>query len=234
MTAASSPTPLLHLVVGYDGSPPASRALDAAALLLQGRTGRIAVVYIAHLSGIVVEAPVAAAETEPGFDQIEQELRAQAADQLRDRGAPWEFERRQGNIGEELGTVAADIGKANPGEFVMIVVWELILADPPRRRFRRGRPGPPPPGARPDRAIGRLRKGLMGGQWKAGGALSLAIAAVGLEPMKSRCPFPSSPARHPVLVASAVRSGSAGLPELTSRYRRAGSFKSPRTSSARS
>jgi len=122
MTAASSPTPLLHLVVGYDGSPPASRALDAAALLLQGRAGRIAVVYIAHLSGIVIEAPVAAAETEPGFDQIEQELRAQAADQLRDRGAPWEFERRQGNIAEELGTVAADIGRANPGEFVMIVV----------------------------------------------------------------------------------------------------------------
>jgi nucleotide-binding universal stress UspA family protein len=122
MTASSSPTPLLHLVVGYDGSPPASRALDAAALLLQGRTGRVAVVYVAHLSGIVIEAPVAAAETEPGFDQIEQELRAQAADQLRDRGVPWDFERRHGNIGEELGTVAADIGKANPSEFVMIVV----------------------------------------------------------------------------------------------------------------
>jgi nucleotide-binding universal stress UspA family protein len=121
MTAASSPAPLLHLVIGYDGSPPASRALDAAALLLQGRTGRIAVVYVAHLSGIVIEAPVAAAETEPGFDQIEQELRAQAADQLRDR-APWEFERRHGNIAEELSTAATDIGKANPGEFVMIVV----------------------------------------------------------------------------------------------------------------
>jgi nucleotide-binding universal stress UspA family protein len=122
MTTASSPAPLLHLVVGYDGSPPASRALDAAVLLLQGRTGRIAVVYIAHLSGIVIEAPVAAAEMEPGFDQIEQELRAQATEQLRERGVPWAFERRQGNIAEELSTVAAEVGNANPEEFVMIVV----------------------------------------------------------------------------------------------------------------
>ena len=86
--------PLLHLVVGYDGSPPASRALDAAVLLLHGRTGRIAVVYVARLSGIVIEAPVAAAEMEPGFDEIEQELRTQAATQLRDREAPWEFDGR--------------------------------------------------------------------------------------------------------------------------------------------
>ena len=107
--------PLLHLVVGYDGSPPASRALDAAVLLLRGRTGRIAVVYVAHLSGIVIEAPVAAAETEPGFDEIEQELRTQAATQLRDREVPWEFERRQGNIAEELflsvDTVKSTLGR---------------------------------------------------------------------------------------------------------------------------
>jgi CO/xanthine dehydrogenase FAD-binding subunit len=42
----------LYLVVGYDGSPPAVRALDAAIRLLQGRTGSIEVVYVAHLSGI--------------------------------------------------------------------------------------------------------------------------------------------------------------------------------------
>jgi nucleotide-binding universal stress UspA family protein len=121
MTTAASSTPLLHLVVGYDGSPPASRALEAAVLLLPGRTGRIDVIYVAHLSGIVVEAPVAAAEMEPGFDQIEQELRAAATELLRDREVPWRFERRQGNIAEELNAVAAEIVNANPGEFVMIV-----------------------------------------------------------------------------------------------------------------
>jgi nucleotide-binding universal stress UspA family protein len=122
MTTAPPPAALLHLVVGYDGSPPASRALDAAVLLLQGRTGRIEVVYVVHLSGVVVEAPVAPAEMEPGFDQIEQELRAQAVEQLRDRGAPWVFERRVGNITDELSAVAAEIRDANPDEFVAIIV----------------------------------------------------------------------------------------------------------------
>ena len=34
----------LRIVVGYDGSAPASRALDAAVRLLQGQIGRIDVV----------------------------------------------------------------------------------------------------------------------------------------------------------------------------------------------
>ncbi len=36
----------LYLVVGYDGSPPATRALDAAVRLLHGRAGSIEVVYV--------------------------------------------------------------------------------------------------------------------------------------------------------------------------------------------
>jgi len=122
MTIAPPPAPFLHLVVGYDGSPPAIRALDAAVLLLQGRTGRLDVVYVTHLSGVVVEAPVAPPEMEPGFDEIEQELRGQAAGQLRDSGAAWGFVRRVGNITVELSAMATDISDANPGEFVMIVV----------------------------------------------------------------------------------------------------------------
>lgn len=122
MTIAPPPTPFLHLVVGYDGSPPATRALEAAILLLQGRTGRLEVVYVTHLSGVVVEAPVAPPEMEPGFDEIEQELRGQAAGQLRDSGAAWGFVRRVGNITEELSALATDISDANPSEFVMMVV----------------------------------------------------------------------------------------------------------------
>ena len=48
MTTAPPPEAFLHLVVGYDGSPPASRALHAAILLLHGRTGRIDVLYVTH------------------------------------------------------------------------------------------------------------------------------------------------------------------------------------------
>ena len=89
MTSAVSPASFLHLVVGYDGSPPARRALDAAVVLLHGRAGRIDVVYVALLSGVAVEppAPIAPADMELGLDDIERELHAQAAEQLRDRGA---------------------------------------------------------------------------------------------------------------------------------------------------
>ena len=122
MTTVPPPTGFLHLVVGYDGSAPASRALDAAVRLLQGRTGRIEVVYVAHLSSLVMLSAGAIAEMEKDFDEIEQELRAQAAEQLRASGAAWEFERRQGIIADELIAAATAIRDAHPGENVAIVI----------------------------------------------------------------------------------------------------------------
>jgi nucleotide-binding universal stress UspA family protein len=122
MTTALPPTEFVHLVVGYDGSPPTSRALDAAVRLLQGRTGRIEVVYVAHLSSLAALSPGAIAEMEKDFDEVEQELRAQAAGQLRASGAAWDFERRQGLITDELIAAATAIRDAHPGETVAIVV----------------------------------------------------------------------------------------------------------------
>jgi nucleotide-binding universal stress UspA family protein len=122
VTTVPPPTGFLHLVVGYDGSPPASRALDAAVRLLQGRTGRIEVVYVAHLSSLVMLSAGAIAEMEEDFDEIEQDLRAQAAEQLRASGAAWEFERRQGIIADELIAAATTIRDAHPGENVAIMV----------------------------------------------------------------------------------------------------------------
>ncbi len=122
MTTAVPPTRFLHLVVGYDGSPPASRALDAAVRLLQGRTGRIEVVYVAHLSSLAALSPGAIAEMENDFDEIEQELRGQAAGQLDVSGAAWEFERRQGIIADQLIAAATVIAEAHPDENVVIMV----------------------------------------------------------------------------------------------------------------
>ena len=122
MTTAMPPARFQHLVVGYDGSPPASRALDAAARQLQGRPGRIDVVYVAHLSSLDMLSHGAIAEMEKNFDEIEQELRTQAAGQLRARGAAWEFERRQGIVVDELIAAATAIGEAHPGEDVAIIV----------------------------------------------------------------------------------------------------------------
>jgi nucleotide-binding universal stress UspA family protein len=121
----TTPTPsagFLHLVVGYDGSPPAARALDAAVNLLEGRTGRIMVVYVAHLSSTVMLSAGAIAEMESDFDDIEKELRQTATDQLAGRVEAWEFERRQGVIVEELLAAAKDIHEAHSGETVVVVV----------------------------------------------------------------------------------------------------------------
>ena len=122
MTTAAPPTEFLHLVVGYDGSPPANRALDGATRLLQGRVGRIDVVYVAHLSSLVMMSPGAIAEMESDFDEIEQELRAAAAERLRPSGAAWEFERRQGIVADELIAASTGIQAAHANQTVVIVV----------------------------------------------------------------------------------------------------------------
>jgi nucleotide-binding universal stress UspA family protein len=124
MTTAESPvTPFLHLVVGYDGSPPAARALDAAVRLLQGRTGKIEVVYVAHLSSVIMLSADAIAEMESDFSEIEQELRTQAAEQLAGQTEAWGFLRRQGLIAEELVAAATGLKEAGgAGTLVAIVV----------------------------------------------------------------------------------------------------------------
>jgi nucleotide-binding universal stress UspA family protein len=112
----------LRLVVGYDGSPPARRALDAAVNLLQGRTGRIHVVYVAHMASMAELSPGAVVELEESFDEIEQELRVSAGEQLNGRVQDWEFERRQGLIPSELVAATEDLRTAHPDATVAIVV----------------------------------------------------------------------------------------------------------------
>lgn len=127
----STPTPPaadLRLVVGYDGSPPATRALDAAVSLLQGRMGRIEVVYVAHMPSMASLSAGAVVEIEEGFDDIEQELRTAAGEQLRGLEDSWGFERRQGLIPEELLDAAKGIQAANPDSTVVLVVGSSSLA----------------------------------------------------------------------------------------------------------
>jgi nucleotide-binding universal stress UspA family protein len=121
-TSATS-TGNLYLVVGFDGSPPASRALDAAVRLLRGRTGDIDVVYIAHLTSMEMLSADATVEMERSFDEVERDLRTQAGELLRGREERWRFERRQGVITDQLIAVAAQIRDAHdPGDNVAIVV----------------------------------------------------------------------------------------------------------------
>jgi nucleotide-binding universal stress UspA family protein len=112
----------LYLVVGYDGSAPATRALDAAASLLQGRDGSIDVIYVAHLTTAEMMSVDAIAEMETSFDEMARDLRAQAGEQLRGREERWRFERGQGMIADVLIETAEKLRDAHPGDNVAIVV----------------------------------------------------------------------------------------------------------------
>jgi nucleotide-binding universal stress UspA family protein len=119
--AANAPAASLRLVTGYDGSPPAARALDAAAALLRGRQGSVDVVYVGHVPSVDMMSADALAEMEADFGEVEKELRASAAAQL-DGRVTWEFHSRRGLIGGELIAAAAAVGDAHPGDSVAIVV----------------------------------------------------------------------------------------------------------------
>jgi nucleotide-binding universal stress UspA family protein len=110
------------MVVGYDGSAPAVRALDAAVRLLNGRDGSIDVVYVAHLTSAEMMSADAIVEVEESFDEMARELQAQARDQLAGVEERWRFERRQGPIAEQLIAAATEHPDAQPGDTVAIVV----------------------------------------------------------------------------------------------------------------
>jgi len=111
----------LYLLVGYDGSAPATRALDAAVRLLGGRTGSIEVFYVAHPTAGEMMSPDALAELQASFAEIVKELEVQAEEQLRGRDVPWEFAHTLGDVANELIKEAEALREAHPGDTVVIV-----------------------------------------------------------------------------------------------------------------
>ena len=118
-----APTSDIHMVVGYDESEPANRALDAAVRLLQGRTGngRLNVVYVAQIPSTAMFSAGAIGELENSFDELEVELRDMVAKRLGSEQR-WGFERRNGLISDELIDVAQELTEAHPNDTVAIVV----------------------------------------------------------------------------------------------------------------
>ena len=123
MSAETPPVRELHLVVGFDGSPPAARALDTSARLLAVRPpGRITVVWVAHLSAAVELSADAVAIVGSDFDQVAAELRAAAGERLAGSGVPWDFRWRQGQIAHELIAAAGSVQAARPDDVVVVLV----------------------------------------------------------------------------------------------------------------
>jgi nucleotide-binding universal stress UspA family protein len=121
MTTSSPLIPHLYLVVGYDGSPPARRALDAAVRLRQGRQGHITVVYVAHMASAAMLSAGAIVEMENDFDEVEVQLRSEVEERLRHEES-WGFERREGIISDDLLAVANETQEAHPDDSVVLVV----------------------------------------------------------------------------------------------------------------
>jgi nucleotide-binding universal stress UspA family protein len=122
MSADAPAVPQAHLVVGFDGSPPALRALDASVRLLTVRSGRVTVVWVAHLTSAVELSADAVALMESDFGEVAQELRAAAAERLKASRVPWDFAWRQGLIARELIAAAESVQATQPADVVAIVV----------------------------------------------------------------------------------------------------------------
>ena len=95
-------------VVGFDGSEPAYRALDAAKRLITGRVGSIEVVYVAHMPVGTEMSADAGVEMRQGFDEAEHEF-ASAVRARMEAEQRWHFQRRDGGIAHELSVVADEL-----------------------------------------------------------------------------------------------------------------------------
>ncbi len=116
-------TTQLVLVVGYDGSEPAERALTGAAEMLRDRAGRMEVVYVAHMPGTVAFSAGAVVAVQEGLDTQEHELATRVDETLRRTGLKWHFQRRNGEIAPSLLAACQEqLDAEGPSTRVVLVV----------------------------------------------------------------------------------------------------------------
>ncbi len=118
--------PRLVVVVGFDGSAAASRALDAATQLIAGRPGSIEVVYVAHLPAGTELSPEAQVESLKGFDTLQQQYAGAIRSRLDGVEPRWSLQRRDGNVAHELAAAADQVGRDHTNTAVVIVVGRAI------------------------------------------------------------------------------------------------------------
>jgi nucleotide-binding universal stress UspA family protein len=121
-TAGSSPDAPVFVVVGFDGSVPAQRALDAAAGLLRGREGRLEVVYVAHAPATARLSADAAVEVSNRFDDMERRLAHEVRARLDPTEPRWHFQRRDGAVADELIAVADELRRQRGPDAIVVLV----------------------------------------------------------------------------------------------------------------
>ena len=119
--AALNPRRLV-VVVGFDGSESAYRALDSATHLISGRTGNIVAVYVAHPSATAELSPEGLVEMRNGFDALEQQFTEGIRSRLDLVEQRWRLERRDGGIAHELVAAADQVSRDNGTDATVVIV----------------------------------------------------------------------------------------------------------------
>jgi nucleotide-binding universal stress UspA family protein len=120
--AGDGPPAPLMLVVGFDGSEPAMRALDAARRLLRGRTGSIQVVYVSHLTSVAELSASAEREMEEASDDLAERVRVEAQHHLAESDERWTFEHRRGDVVQQLIDVSEQLEGQRVGEGYTVII----------------------------------------------------------------------------------------------------------------
>jgi hypothetical protein len=112
----------LIVVVGYDGTPPATRALESAAEILRNRPGRLEAVYVAHLPSTVAYSAPGVVAARVGLDDEEHQLESQAKELLSGTDVEWRFQRRDGEVAPQLLQASQELRDAAGPETRVVLV----------------------------------------------------------------------------------------------------------------
>jgi nucleotide-binding universal stress UspA family protein len=113
---------LLVVVVGFDGSESSYRALDAATLLIAGRTGIIVAVYVAHVAAPMELSPEGLVDVLRNFDILEQQFAEAIRTRLNQIERRWRLERRNGSIAPELVAAADEVVRECGADTSVVIV----------------------------------------------------------------------------------------------------------------
>jgi hypothetical protein len=113
----------LVLVVGYDGTEPAQRALQSAADQLKRSPGRLEVVFVAHMPASASLSAQSIPAFREGFDQQAHDLESQVEQALVSTAVKWHFQRRDGEVASELLAVGTEqLAGEGPDTKVVLVL----------------------------------------------------------------------------------------------------------------
>jgi nucleotide-binding universal stress UspA family protein len=112
----------LVMVVGYEGSDPARRALAAAGRILRDQEGWIEVVYVGPTEGSDHDSPEPAADVKDSLGPSQADLHYQVRSVLEGKQS-WRLRSTSGAVAEELIEAAREIAReGGPSRTVVIVV----------------------------------------------------------------------------------------------------------------